>query len=198
MSKKTRKKKRNGLRPRHQGTKPIFDGIDLDKIFCINAKKYNLPKIFLMAVAKVESAFKVKAYRFEPAFWTRYLEKNPLWKDRDPKEVSASYGLMQLMYVVAWEMGFRGTGEDLYNPVINIELGARLLRKHLDNLEGNGVMFYTPWALALARYNAGAGNNPNEHGMVPNPQYVGKVVSAYKSLIGEVEDCNDNENNPTI
>lgn len=86
--------------------------IDLDKVFCMVSKKNRIEKLWLKAIAIVESNLDPKAYRFEPGFWERYLKNNPEWSDKDPKRVSASYGVMQLMYTTAWLLGFRGEPED--------------------------------------------------------------------------------------
>jgi len=129
---------------------------ELDKLFCSIGKKYNLKKLFLKAVCLVESDLNELAYRFEPKFWERYLKDNPEWKDKNPKEVSASYSLCQLMFTTAWGLGFRGTGEDLYNPVYNIELGAKFIRQHVDKCKRERYHFNTPFnplSMAMARYN---------------------------------------------
>jgi len=169
-----------------------FKNLDLDKIFCINAKKYRVEKILLKAMGKVESNLKPMAFRHEPAFWTRYLADNPDWKDRDPQEVSSSYGIMQLMYTTAHMLGFRGTGEELYDPVINITLGAKLLRRQLDKIKRDNIklIWHTPEQIALARYNGGYTGNPSKEGELRNIKYVALVRAAYNSLkIADDKEC---------
>jgi len=186
-----RRKKKNG---KPQGAIPIVNGIDLDKIFCTMSKKYGLPKLFLKAVGMVESNLKIKAYRFEPAFWDRYLKDNPDWKDRDPKEVSASYGIMQIMFVVACEAGFSLTPDDLYNPVYNIEIGAKILASNRDSaIKKNFDVKFGLWPLmiAAAAYNGGRGGNPDDAGNLRNKDYVAKVLIAWERLRETEEECDD-------
>ena len=166
-----------------------------DKLFCMNARKYGLSKLLLKAVAITESSLDERAFRHEPNFWDRYLRNNPEWMDKDKAEVSSSYGLMQLMYVVAWEMGFRGIGEDLYNPVINVELGAKLIRHHLNRMFESGVAkknwHLRPIDVAISRYNGGPGGNPNKRGVLRNQKYVDKVRRTWDVLIGREKDCGE-------
>ena len=159
--------------------------VDLDNVFCVAAKKYKLDKIFLKSIAIVESSLDPRAYRYEPKFWDRYLADHNFWKTKDPKEVSASYGLMQIMYVVAHELGFTGKPEDLYNPMINVMLAAKLLKKHFDYMKENPKPDYWPFELALAWYNGGRGNNPDETGRLRNPEYLKKVKAAQWQLLKE-------------
>ena len=163
-----------------------LDKAELDKIFCLMAKKYGLKKLFLKAVAICESSLDTTAYRYEPAFWKRYLKDNPEWKNREQTEVSASYGLMQLMYTTAWGLGFRGSGEDLYDPVINVEL--------IDNIKKNRIHFNTPFnplSVAMARYNGGSYKNPDKEGWVRNDKYMRRVFKEYQKLLETEKDCED-------
>lgn len=170
-----------------------LDKAELDKIFCINAKKYRIPKLWLKAVAMSESSMIQTAYRYEPAFWQNYLKDNPEWKDKDPAVVSASYGLMQLMWTTAWAMGFRGTQEDLYNPVYNIELGARLIRQLLDRVMVEGVShIYPQWSpldVAMARYNGGRRGNPDNKGGLRNLKYVLRVRREWTNFMDKEVEC---------
>ena len=163
--------------------------VDLDLIFCTIAKKYRLEKTLIKAMAIVESALDVRAYRYEPMFWERYLKNNDAWKDKDPKIVSASYGLMQLMFTTAWQLGFRGQAEDLYNPVINVELGSKLMRQLIAVINSSSNISLWPFDIALARYNGGSRGNPQADGSLRNQSYVDKVKAAYWDLRGKKEEC---------
>jgi soluble lytic murein transglycosylase-like protein len=167
---------------------------ELEKLFCLYGKKYAIKKLLLKAVAEVESGFNQTAYRYEPGFWKKYLEGKPEWKDRDPSEVSASYGLFQLMYTTATMLGFSGKGEDLYNPVINIELGAKLLRVLIDKVRKRqawGTSRLWDIEIALACYNGGTVGNPDEKGNLRNQRYVDRVLEAYGRLKKIEKECDD-------
>lgn len=163
--------------------------VDLDVIFCTIAKKYHLEKVLIKAMAIVESALDVRAYRHEPMFWERYLKNNDSWKNKDPKIVSSSYGLMQLMFTTAWQLGFRGQAEDLYNPVINVELGAKLIRQLMDRVTSSPNIDLWPLDIALARYNGGSTGNPRTDGALRNQSYVDKVKDKYWELRAKKEEC---------
>lgn len=174
---------------------PDLEMAELDKLFCLNAKTYHLVKgkLLLKAISYVESSYNQKAYRYEPAFWRDYLSKNPQWKDQDPALVSSSYGLMQIMWTTAWALGFRGTTmEELEDPVVNIELGAKLIRQILDKVYASQAcecFRITPIAVTLARYNGGSGGNPDKNGDLRNFKYVTKVFTAWDNLKVKESDC---------
>ena len=169
---------------------------EYDKLFCLYGKKYGFSKLLLKAIAITESSLDPKAYRYEPGFWKLYLKDHKLWKDKDPSRVSASWGLMQLMYTTAYEMGFRGEPEELENPVFNIELGAKYLKSCLDN-----ALFridwikhdkhFSPLDAVLAKYNGGRGKRPSEDGTFSNQKYIDKVRRAWGKLKQEEKDCDD-------
>jgi len=168
---------------------------EVDKLFCLCGKKYRLPKLLIKAVGVFESGLNQTAYRFEPAFFTKYLKNKPEWKDRDPSEVSASYGVMQLMFTTAVSLGYRGTGEELYNPVINIELGAKLLRKLLDKVLADKQFETFPWlspiSIALSWYNGGTTKNPDEKGNLRNEKYAIRVLKEWQNLKTKERECDE-------
>lgn len=174
---------------------PDLGKAEINKIFCINSKKYMIPKLWLKAVGTVESGLMQRAFRHEPGFWDRYLKNNPEWNWRDRAEVSSSYGIMQLMYTTAWQLGFRGSGEDLYDPVVNIELGSKLLRQIVDRVIRDGCVtrfiWLSPLNVSLARYNGGMSRNPDEKGELRNQKYVDKVLRAYSELKLKEKDCDE-------
>lgn len=116
------------------------------------AEKYRLPEMLLFAVMAVESNY-------------------------DPRALSekGAIGLMQLM---------PGTAKDMYvadawDPVQNIEGGARYLRVLANQYAGDPVQ-------VLAAYNAGPEAVRRAGGGVPNipetREYVRKVVELWKAL----------------
>lgn len=166
---------------------------ELDRIFCMMGKKYKIKKLILKAVAVTESSLNERAYRYEPGFWTRYMKGKPEWEGRDMAEVSASYGLMQLMYPTATWLGWKGSGEDLYNPVINIELGAKLLRKLLDKVKIESSALWSI-EIALSIYNGGKFKNPDKYGKLRTQKYVDKVFDHwFKLKKKEKEECSEKD-----
>jgi len=170
-----------------------LDKSTIDKLFCLYSKKYRIPKLVLKAVAMTESSLLERSFRYEPGFWDRYLKNNPEWKDKDPAVVSASYGLMQLMWTTAWELGFRGTQEDLWNPVYNIELGAKLIRQLVDRVIAQKTVetfiWLSPLDIALSRYNGGRTGNPDDKGALRTMKYVGKVHRHWEEFKAKETEC---------
>ena len=166
--------------------------LDLEKVLCSTGKKYGLPKLYLKSVATIESSLNPLAYRYEPMFWERYLKNHEFWKTHDPKIVSASYGLFQVIYVTAYENGFVGQAEDLYNPVFNAQIAGKILAKHLERVEKSGVhVKFKTWPLFIAtcRYNGGSGGNPDDQGNLRNKPYADKVFKTWAELIDKENEC---------
>lgn len=130
------------------------------------AAQFHLEPDLVEAVVLTESSGKTHAYRFEPGFWQRYLKGKPQYDGAVPERVSSSYGLMQVMYPVACELGFDDPPETLFVPTIGLYWGCRKLRSLLD------------WSKqdidqAIAAYNGGKGGN--ERPPYRNQHYVDKV-----------------------
>ena len=125
----------------------------LDAIFEKFASQYRLQPNLLKSVAKMESNF------------------NPLAISK-----AGAQGIMQLMPKTAASLGVG----DPFNPVENIEGGAKYLRQLLDRFDNN-------IPLALAAYNAGPGT-VNKYGGIPpykeTQNYVKKVMDNMVDLIG--------------
>jgi len=81
------------------------------------ARKYSLDPRVIFATIMTESEGDERAYRYEA-----HID-------------DASYGLGQILYQTAVGLGFQGKPEDLYNPVVNIDLVAKYYKK---TLEENG------------------------------------------------------------
>lgn len=80
-----------------------------DDLIATSAAKYGVPFDWVKAVMMTESSGDPNAYRAEPQI------------------NDASYGLMQLLYRTAKGLGYTGTPEGLYDPMINLDLGAKFL-----------------------------------------------------------------------
>lgn len=142
------------------------------------------------AVVEQESSGRFHAYRFEANFYAQYLAGNPMYAAREPREVAASYGLMQILYTTAVEHGFGGDPWDLFNPALSLEYGclhlaslftwARGMYVGLAAKEKSAVM-----RSALAAYNGGKkGNAPNAS--LRNGVYADQVSARYYRIRGGV------------
>lgn len=120
------------------------------------------------AIVQVESAGKVNAYRHEPAFFTRYLRDKPWYGQWSPRRSAASYGLMQIMFPTACDMGWRGDPEELYVPETNIRLGCQYLTDLRAQLAS--------WDAAICAYNGGKKGNRRKP--FRNQAYLDKVRAA--------------------
>lgn len=149
------------------------------------AARHGIDPLLVEAVILTESSGLFHAYRFEPGFWDRYLAKNPRYKDMNPREASASYGLMQIMYSTAVEEGFTGMPWELFAPAFSIEFGCKHLAKHMawaDRFE-DAPLTPRELASALAAYNGGRrGNEPDEF-EDRNAAYAKKVLHLYGRLL---------------
>jgi hypothetical protein len=157
-----------------------------DELFRQAELKYTLSKGMVKAISYCENQYGPNGYRFEPKYWENYMKKNPTWANREPSEVSASYGLMQIMYDVFYKYGFRGKAAELYDPAFNIETGARYFRELLDEATREQLYlkfpYLTPMRVALARYNGGPTGNPDADGNLRNESYVDGVMAAWTKI----------------
>lgn len=131
------------------------------------AREHGLDADLVESVVMTESAGLAHAYRWEPDFWRRYMEGKPRWIGTNPRRVSASYGLMQVMFPVAVELGYVGEPEGLFVPSVALDLGCMKLAELLKWSGGNVDQ-------ALAAFNGGRGN---WRGTQPQ-KYVTKVKAA--------------------
>ena len=116
----------------------------------IASNVHKLDPELVAAIVMTESSGNKYAIRYEPAFLVRYVE--PTMDDsrfascghRITEKISraTSWGLMQVMGLVARENGFKGKFlSQLCNPKIGLDMGcfhfAKLLRRHDgDNIRG--------------------------------------------------------------
>jgi soluble lytic murein transglycosylase-like protein len=135
------------------------------------AARHGLSADLVQAVCLIESSGRTHAYRPEPAFWDRYLKGKPEWDGANPARVSASYGLMQVMFPVAVEHGMARTEppEYLFVPLIGLDYGCRVLAARLEWARGD-------LRAALASYNGGKGGN-TPGGVLRNGVYADKVLA---------------------
>jgi soluble lytic murein transglycosylase-like protein len=140
------------------------------------AERHGLSPDLVQAVCLIESSGQTHAYRAEPAFWDRYLKGKPEWDGSNPSRVSASYGLMQVMFPVAVEHGMARTEppEYLFVPLIGLTYGCLVLQRRLEWAGGDV-------RAALASYNGGKGGN-KPGGPLRNGAYADKVLGRLASL----------------
>lgn len=127
-----------------------LDAGSLEGIFQEAAQTYQVDVNLLKAIAKQESNFRP-----------------------DATSKSGAQGIMQLMPATAQGLGV----ENAYDPYENIMGGAKLMRKLLDQYQGDIT-------LALAAYNAGSGNVAKYGGVPPfeeTQNYVVKVQEYYQN-----------------
>jgi len=130
-----------------------------DAIVAAAAARTGVPLEILKGVIAVESGFSERA--------THY----------DSNVNDTSYGLMQVRYQVAQQLGYLGSPDGLFNPETNIGLGAQLLAS---NYRRAGL-----WDVAIAAYNAGwskerlndAPRHPDASFWTADPNYVAKVLN---------------------
>ncbi len=124
----------------------------------------------VLAIIAQESLGNPYAIRPEPGFWRRYGEGFRLrakghakhWANF-PDVASASYGVMQLLYVTATEFGFDGMfPTELCEPATGILYGCKKLRKCAERVAGDKE----PIRAALLAYNGGG-----------DPQYDDRVLA---------------------
>ena len=123
------------------------------------ANEHMLPFDIVRGVVIRESSGDQFAFRYEPAYFRRYIVDDPLTVMNDHPHAVAqrygplaacSFGLMQIMLETALEIGFEGRPEDLFRPSVNLEWGCTLLKKLVDQYQGD-------IRKALAVYNGGPG-----------------------------------------
>lgn len=148
------------------------------------SQKHNVPVPAIIATISTESSGKPKAYRYEPGFYNRYIKEKKPWTENpyydEPKRISASYGLMQIMYTTAYNVGFRGKPEDLYDPATNIDICAAYIASPFQKKQHQ----WDPPKIACA-YNAGSvrPTKKNEWGMFYHAGHLDRWIPSYNGAI---------------
>ena len=140
--------------------------------------------LVVAGIIQRESAWDTKAERCEPAFYEKYLSDNDEWQRRIEDHgwqichVASSWGLMQIMFVTAWERGYRGNPTALTVPEVSLLYGTKHLAWLLDRYEGIAGI-----ADMVAAYNAG-NVRLNDNGQYVNQPYVDYVFQIADQLKG--------------
>lgn len=116
------------------------------------------------AIVEQESAWDRWAFRYEPAFYVRYVEpqlaRGAIADEGEARARAFSWGLMQVMGQTAREHGFAGTSlAALCDPATCLAIGCRALAAKIAAAEGNV-------SRALLLWNGGA-----------NPDYAAAVLA---------------------
>jgi soluble lytic murein transglycosylase-like protein len=135
------------------------------------ATGYALDPNLVEAVVIAESSGYTDAFRFEPDFYRRYLAAKPEYANQNPRRVSSSYGLMQVMYTTAQQHGYSGLPEGLFVPDVGLRYGCIHLVKMLTWADGEVRK-------ALAAYNGGQGNWKATYPQ----QYASRVLKLHESV----------------
>lgn len=155
------------------------------------ATAHKLEPATVAAVCWQESSFQADAFRFEPNFWNRYLKLNPRYRHLNPRRVSSSYGLMQIMYPLVHEDKLADNDalppEHLFVPSLNLDTGCRWLAGLFAWAQKLGV---EDWNVveqaALASYNGGrGGNDPTKNWPLRNGTYAREVL-AKRAIVGKL------------
>lgn len=125
---------------------------ELQKIAVAAALNQGLDPALVCAVCAHESdGWQQYAVRYEPAFYTRYIESMKGLSQTEKTMRATSFSLMQVMGQVAREQGFDAKYlTELFDPLNAVTHGCRKLKKCLEREKGDVNA-------ALLRYN-GSGN----------------------------------------
>lgn len=134
---------------------------ELEKLAMQMAEQFGLPPELVCAICKCESNWRPAAYRYEPLFKTRYIDKLSVpgsiavSAESEKMGRATSWGLMQVMGQVARERGFKGAYlTQLLEPVTNLSFGCRILYDLTHK--------YHSIEEAISAYNAGSPTDKNK------------------------------------
>lgn len=139
------------------------------------SKQTGIPTALILAVIDKESDGRAEATRYEPKYKPSTTHKTAMEKAGVPLEVQkTSYGLMQLMFPVAWGYGARTTA-DLKDPHLAIRYGAAHLAALASKIKTTGFTPYHIRCIAGAYNGAGA-----------ESKYATDIVALYNKYNKEV------------
>ena len=122
-----------------------------DALILQTANVYGVPFDLLQSQVIQESSGDPWAFRFEPAYFSKYIKSNTDAKGHEYGPLSAcSFGLLQILLETALEIGYEGRPERLFEPKIGLAWGTKYLAQCIAREGGD------TWK-GLARYN---GNGP--------------------------------------
>jgi soluble lytic murein transglycosylase-like protein len=123
------------------------------------------------AVIMTESSGRYLSARFEKGFYKTYVEKLPV-KESWKMFYATSWGLMQIMGLVAYEMGFPNNPVELMDPETNLRYGIQFLKRKIDKY---GI------PAGIAAYNSGTPRK-TASGEFTNQVYLDRVNRFLKEI----------------
>lgn len=150
------------------------------------AARFQLDPLLVEAIVLTESSGNTDAFRFEPDFYNRYIKPKKLYPGKNPRRISSSYGLMQLMWPVAVERGYPLTDapELLFVPEVGLDYGCRQLAFLVKWADEFDALPQAKLEAVIASYNGGRGGNKPTESPKRNIAYVRKVLANLQSLRG--------------
>lgn len=126
----------------------------------------------LWALNRQEASGRAKIHsRYEPGFYRRYVRGNKKYASLEARyggrAISSSYGPWQIMYLTAYEMGYRGKPQDLSDASVSLPYVIKYIDFLRKKLKGDE-------RAVISAYNAGPG------GVGTNPVYTRKVTAYLK------------------
>jgi soluble lytic murein transglycosylase-like protein len=148
------------------------------------AQTYGLDPALIAAICWQESSFCANAYRFEPNFWNRYLKQNAKYRHLNPARVSASYGLMQIMFPLVHEDRLASNDdwapEHLFEPEPNLHTGCAWFKGLLEWAHAKTEDRQLALKAAIASYNGGrGGNDPSKDNPLRTARYASEVMAKW-------------------
>lgn len=135
----------------------------------IYASKYQLPVSLIMGIIAQESGFNQYASRYESSI------------------NDTSYGLMQILYTTAHDIGFNQQPENLFDIDTNLNFGCKFLSSKYKKYNKN--LYDT-----ISAYNGGS-TKKLSNGTYKNQDYINKVLSYYLFYNAKFVELNELKSN---
>lgn len=135
------------------------DAVPMGQLVRVVSKRHRVPTVVLKAIIEQESADGKFLYRFEPDKYTQLKMKERL-PESEVRMLASSHGLAHVMGFNA-EPRCGVHWSKLYDSLIGLECGARILRENMDRHQSVKDSSRRIW-LALRDYN-GSGKRAEEY-----------------------------------
>jgi len=92
------------------------------------SKHFDVDPLLVFAIGYIESGFREdQKYRFEPAFYKKYILNKIKYIGLAPRIVASSYGYMQIMFTTAEMVGYDFKEEDIRDDKVNLFYAIKYL-----------------------------------------------------------------------